>query len=119
MKSGSFSAISAIHVLEHLENCYEVVSEFRRILGQEGFVFVIVPNAESIKCRLNYRCYWKVPYEHMNGFNVSSLDFLFTQFGFKRAPLKASYADFSMIMTKYCSNYLNFFPTKLFCIYRL
>lgn len=128
IETDSFDFITAIHVLEHLDNCYDVVSEFKRILKPNGYVFVLVPNSNSVKCKVNYRLYWKSPYQHMNGFSTRSLDILFSQFDFKKIPMKGKYTqkflggslitNLSMLLTKYCGNLFNFFPTKLFCVYR-
>lgn len=117
VSDSSYHVVTAIHVLEHLTNCNYFIAEFKRIVKHEGIVLVMVPNEHSFKCLLDYKRYWKAPYEHINGFNSRSLDFLFNQFGFKRIKLKASYSDYSMLLTKYCGNLLNVFPTKLLSIY--
>jgi len=117
--TGSFSVITSVHVFEHLENCHAIVCEFMRILKKKGLCLVMVPNARAVKTSLDYKRYWIAPYEHMNGFGPRPMDYLFSQFGFSRIALKAKYRDLSMILTKYCGNLFNVFPTKLFCIYKL
>ena len=113
----SYHVITSIHVLEHLTNCNYFIKELKRILKPDGIILVMVPNSHSLKCILNHKRYWKAPYEHINGFSSRSLNYLFNQFGFKRVKLKAVYSDYSMLLTKYCGNLFNVFPTKLLSIY--
>jgi 2-polyprenyl-3-methyl-5-hydroxy-6-metoxy-1,4-benzoquinol methylase len=117
ISDSSYHVITSIHVLEHLINCNYFITEFKRILKPHGIILVMVPNEHSFKCTLNHKRYWKAPYEHINGFRSRSLNHLFNQFGFKRVKLKAAYSDYSMLLTKYCGNLFNVFPTKLLSIY--
>lgn len=124
----SFDCVCCLHVFEHLPDCVPFVRQFRRLLKPGGWVFVMVPNYQSIKMRRNPGKYWGHPFQHMNAFSSGSLDRLFCGCGFRRVALKASWMTtpglsnkvrVSMMVTKFAGNIFNFFPTKLLAAYQM
>jgi 2-polyprenyl-3-methyl-5-hydroxy-6-metoxy-1,4-benzoquinol methylase len=53
----SFGAITLWHVLEHVSNLDERLSQLRRLLRPEGRIFIAVPNPDSFDAR-HYQSYW-------------------------------------------------------------
>jgi len=45
---GYFDAIYSYHVLEHVENVPDMLMEIRRVIRQEGFVYIGVPNKSRL-----------------------------------------------------------------------
>lgn len=80
--NNSFSVITMWHVLEHVANLNERVSEINRLLTDKGRVFIAVPNHLSYDAQY-YKDNWAaydVP-RHLNHFDHRSIKSLFEQHG--------------------------------------
>lgn len=78
--NNSFSVITMWHVLEHVSNLNERVSEINRLLTDKGRVFIAVPNHLSDDAQY-YKENWAaydVP-RHLNHFDHKSIKSLFEQ----------------------------------------
>lgn len=54
LASGSFDAVTAWQVLEHLENPHHFFREARRVLAKDGLLFLSLPNPYSAKNRIQF-----------------------------------------------------------------
>lgn len=54
LASGSFDAVTAWQVLEHLENPHHFFREAHRVLKEDGLLFLAVPNPYSFKNRTRF-----------------------------------------------------------------
>lgn len=74
LKSESFDVIIFNHVLEHMEDPLSALKKTKKILKNEGIVFVDVPNFASLSARVK-KTSWKyiLPKEHRWHFTPTSL----------------------------------------------
>jgi 2-polyprenyl-3-methyl-5-hydroxy-6-metoxy-1,4-benzoquinol methylase len=52
--AGQFDAVTAIEVIEHLENPRHLLRQAKQVLKPGGFMFVTTPNIECVPARLRY-----------------------------------------------------------------
>jgi len=105
LPSGSFDCITLWHVLEHLHNPYESLTEIKRLLKHDGVLLVALPNNMSFDS-IHYRSHWAaydVP-RHLWHFNPVSLSCQaalagFEIFSMKRLPFDVFYI--SILSEKY------------------
>lgn len=74
-----FDVITLWHVLEHVENLNEKVSELKSYLAQDGIIFIAVPNHESLDAKI-YNSHWAgydVP-RHLWHFSKTNMQQLLT-----------------------------------------
>lgn len=72
------------HTLEHLENLFDVLAKTSELLQKEGYLFIDLPNFESISAKtLKNKWPQLLPEEHLWHFTESSLKTLLSRFGFK------------------------------------
>lgn len=80
----SFDIISMWHVLEHVPNLNERVSELKRLIKPNGIIIIAVPNADSHDAKL-YKENWAaydVP-RHLYHFSPKDIETLFRNHGLK------------------------------------
>ena len=79
-----FDIITLYHVLEHTHDPSEVCREIRRILKEDGFLVIQVPNAESLQFRLFGERWagFEVP-RHLTYFGTKTLRQLLQRAGFE------------------------------------
>jgi len=80
----SFDAISMWHVLEHVHTIYPYLQQIKKILKQQGTVFIAVPNYTSYD-GMKYGADWAaydVP-RHLYHFSPSSMHWLLNEAGFQ------------------------------------
>ena len=52
--TGPFDAVTAIEVIEHLENPRHLLRQAKRLLKPDGLMFVTTPNIECVPARIRY-----------------------------------------------------------------
>lgn len=85
LPDASFDVITMWHVLEHVDNLPDQVSELRRLLKPGGRLLIALPNYRSFDC-IYYKdkwAAWDVP-RHLNHFSRSSIQNLFPSESFKQ-----------------------------------
>ncbi len=116
MPAASFDAITLWHVLEHVHQLHDYIEQLKRLLKQNGRIFIAVPNYQSRDSGI-YRSYWAaydVP-RHLYHFSPKSIKTLVQKHALKLEAIKPMWFDsfyISMLSSKYKSgktNYLSAF----------
>ena len=100
-----FDVITLWHVLEHVPNLQEYISELKKLLKPNGVLIVAVPNFKSYDAEY-YNEFWAafdVP-RHLWHFSKKSIDLLFSKHGMsvsKTLPMKFDSFYVSMLSEKY------------------
>jgi len=108
-----FDVITMWHVLEHVHNLNERVGEIKRILKNDGILFVALPNPDSFDAKY-YKEYWAgydVP-RHLYHFNKLNVKELFDKFDMKiiqKIPMKFDAFYISLLSEKYKTGRKNWF----------
>jgi 2-polyprenyl-3-methyl-5-hydroxy-6-metoxy-1,4-benzoquinol methylase len=101
---GSFNLVTMWEVLEHLTEPKNILYEARRILADDGLLFILVPNANSFVTRiLHERSYTFGGHSHLNHFNPASLTKLLNIMGFDIIEMETVITELGTI-----NNHLNF-----------
>jgi len=87
-----FDLIILSVVFEHILPIKQVIQECSNLLGENGMIYIIVPDMEQF--HQHDDLYQEFSAEHINYFDISSLQTLFSQFGM---DLIASHQDFQPI----------------------
>lgn len=112
INNNSFDIITMWHVLEHVPLLNERISEIRRILKNDGYLIVAVPNCNSFDARI-YKEFWAaydVP-RHLYHFTQSSVESLFKKHCLaidKIIPMKFDSFYVSLLSEKYKTGKQNF-----------
>jgi 2-polyprenyl-3-methyl-5-hydroxy-6-metoxy-1,4-benzoquinol methylase len=80
---GSFQAVLASHLIEHLNDPASMVREVFRILAPKGRFFVTTPNISGFQARLFGRRWRSAIFDHLYLFSVKTLSALLRQSGFE------------------------------------
>ncbi len=113
LKDHSFDVISMWHVLEHVSDLKNRMEELKRLLKENGYLFVALPNIESWDAQ-HYKKYWAgldVP-RHLYHFNKKDVALLFGKYGFHIVDIKPMKFDsyyVSLLSEKYKKNPLYLF----------
>ncbi|MCF8465148.1 MAG: class I SAM-dependent methyltransferase [Flavobacteriales bacterium] len=94
VETESKSVITLWHVLEHVHQLNETISEFHRILTTEGIIVIAVPNHTSYDASF-YLTDWAaydVP-RHLYHFDPETLETLMSANGFRLHQIKAMWFD--------------------------
>ena len=108
-----FDAITLWHVLEHVHDVAGYVQQLKRVLKNDGRIFIAVPNYTSIDATI-YKEYWAaydVP-RHLYHFSPKALNALVKQHGFTIAGHKPMWFDsfyVSMLSEQYKTGKNNLF----------
>lgn len=106
--SQSFGVITMWHVLEHVHDLKNTMTQLKRIVNSDGVLFIALPNIESWDAN-HYKEYWAgldVP-RHLYHFGRNNVEELFNNYGFKLVETKPMIFDsfyVSMLSEKYKSN---------------
>jgi 2-polyprenyl-3-methyl-5-hydroxy-6-metoxy-1,4-benzoquinol methylase len=105
MDQTKFDIITLWHVLEHIDNLNEKLSELKSFLKEDGIIFIAVPNHESLDAKI-YTSYWAgydVP-RHLWHFSQENIKRLFTSHQLhltKVIPMKQDSFYVSILSEKY------------------
>lgn len=113
LKKHSFDVITLWHVLEHIENLFEFISQLNELLKDNGRIIVAVPNYKSFDSEY-YKEYWAaydVP-RHLWHFSKESIVKLFSRENIvvdQILPMKFDAFYVSLLSEKYKSGKTNLF----------
>ncbi len=85
----SFDLVTHWHVIEHVENVAETLTEWRRVLKPGGLMVLETPDANYLKARMmgpRYKKFW--PSAHLYTFNRQNLSSILEQEGFEVLPTR-------------------------------
>lgn len=108
----SFDVITMWHVLEHVPNLHEYISELKRLIKPNGTIVIAVPNFKSFDAEY-YGKYWAafdVP-RHIWHFSKTTIEKLFAEKGMKLTevlPMKFDSFYVSLLSEKYKTGKMNF-----------
>ena len=100
------------HALEHIPNLKDTIKNLKRILSNEGYLIIAVPNYKSFDAQY-YKKYWAaydVP-RHLYHFSKVSIKNIFEEYGFELLRIKPMYFDsfyVSMLSEKYKRGKINY-----------
>jgi len=81
--SDSFDVILASHLIEHLNDPFSFLTETRRILKKDGFIFITTPNISGFQARL-YGSRWRCAiFDHLYLFSKRTLSKMLKNAGYK------------------------------------
>ena len=112
LPSQSFDVITMWHVLEHVPNLDEYLSELKRLIKPNGTIVVAVPNYKSFDAEF-YGKYWAaydVP-RHLWHFSKTAIEKLFSEKGMmvqEIVPMKFDSFYVSLLSEKYKTGRMNF-----------
>lgn len=107
-----FDIITLWHVLEHVENLQEKLTELKSKLKEDGIIFIAVPNHESLDSKI-YKSFWAgydVP-RHLWHFSQENIKKLLDDHGLKlmkTIPMKQDSFYVSLLSEKYIHPKSNF-----------
>ena len=116
IKNKSFDIITLWHVLEHVENITEYISNLKELLSDNGRLIIAVPNYKSYDAK-HYKDFWAafdVP-RHLWHFSQTSISKLFAKENMvveKTLPMKFDSYYVSLLSEKYKTGKMN--PIKAF-----
>lgn len=79
----SFDAVVMNDVIEHLEDPKGALKEIRRILKNDGVLYLSTPDIDSILSRLLRAKWWGINKYHLFYFSKKTLEIMFEEVGFK------------------------------------
>ena len=105
LPGNKFDAITLWHVLEHVHELKKYILTFKKLLAENGKLFIAVPNYTSYDANV-YQEYWAaydVP-RHLYHFTPHTMQLLMKEFGLKIVDLKPMWFDsyyVSLLSSKY------------------
>ena len=112
LPSKSFDVITLWHVLEHVPQPGERMEQIKRLLKDNGVIFIALPNHKSWDAKRfgAFWAGWDVP-RHLFHFSRKSFSFLAARHGFKISkviPMKFDAYYVSLLSRKYQTGKMNF-----------
>ena len=113
----SFDVVTLWHVLEHVADLNAQISELKRLVKDNGFLIIAVPNFRSYDAKY-YSEFWAA-YDtprHLYHFSAKSIQLLFEEAGFtlqRTLPLKFDAYYVSLLSEKYKAGKRNFLKAML------
>lgn len=105
LPANKFNAITLWHVLEHVHELKKYILTFKKLLADNGKLFIAVPNYTSHDANI-YQQYWAaydVP-RHLYHFSPHTMQLLMKEFGLKIIDVKPMWFDsfyVSLLSSKY------------------
>jgi len=101
-KSNTFRLVVLRHVLEHLPSPRQALSEVYRVLKENGWVALEVPNAESLGRQVYGPLWdsWDLP-RHLHHFTPVTLGRFMEQAGFCKIQIKSAHYEPFILTTKW------------------
>jgi 2-polyprenyl-3-methyl-5-hydroxy-6-metoxy-1,4-benzoquinol methylase len=112
LDAGLFDIITLWHVLEHVADLNQAISQLHSLLAQSGTLLVAVPNSDSYDATY-FKEYWAaydVP-RHLHHFTPSTIEPLFKKHGFKlkeQRPMRFDAFYIAMLSTRYQTGRTNY-----------
>lgn len=78
-----YDVITAIDVLEHLNNPEILISRIGQWLDKNGLICIVTPDISSLAARIFRNRWWHFRPAHLYYFNRKSIDFLLNKYGFQ------------------------------------
>ena len=78
-----FDVVLASHLIEHLNNPFSFLTEVRRILKENGFVFITTPNIRGFQARIFAERWRSAIFDHLYLFSRRTLNSMLEKTGFK------------------------------------
>jgi SAM-dependent methyltransferase len=104
----SFNIIFCLGVLEHIKNPRYVIKKINKLLDNNGFLFLEVP--DSLKPDIKISEFYS--FEHIGGFSVSSLKYLLNAEGFEILNIDKDISKPSIRLIAIKKDQLNIYPNK-------
>lgn len=82
-KSNSFDVIVMWDALEHLTDPYLVLSKAYSWLKKDGYIFINIPNTDSMYAKILKSRWWFMVSMHLYHFSPSTINMFFKKIGFK------------------------------------
>jgi 2-polyprenyl-3-methyl-5-hydroxy-6-metoxy-1,4-benzoquinol methylase len=92
----SFAVITLWDVLEHVSSPIQTLQRLRRWLSPDGWLFLSVPNADSIVARLMGRRWVLLLREHLWYFSPRTIETLLSESGFTLVHTRSKLVEFSL-----------------------
>ncbi|MBW7893293.1 MAG: class I SAM-dependent methyltransferase [Chitinophagaceae bacterium] len=114
---GSFNAITLWHVLEHIHRLHEYIEQMRKLLAENGIIFIAVPNYTSWDAR-KYGRYWAgydVP-RHLYHFSPQSMELLMQKHSLqvvKQLPMWFDSFYVDILSSKYKRGHIQYLPAGI------
>lgn len=94
-----FDVVTAWHVLEHLADPWQELTNIRKVLNDEGIFSFTTPNLDSLQFKLlGNRWEWISPPAHLYMFGISSITHLLKKSGFEILKLETRRGDSKGLM---------------------
>ena len=94
----SFDFIILDHVLEHCFDIQKAMKEIKRVLKDDGYIYVGIPDAAQYAKYNFFEFYWFLIREHLHHFDTCHLNMLFSNYGFTN--IHTDYTTFDMMSDK-------------------
>lgn len=89
-----FGLVSLCGVLEHIADLAPSMAKITPLLQDDGYLFIAVPDASTFGRKPPAEPFLEFALEHINFFNMISLDNLLSACGFKKVAITSQYNDF-------------------------
>jgi 2-polyprenyl-3-methyl-5-hydroxy-6-metoxy-1,4-benzoquinol methylase len=100
--SEMFDIITSFEVLEHINNPIEEVTNIHKILRKGGLVYLTTPNFNALERYLLKDNYNVIEYpEHLSYYTAKTVNYLFTNNGFKKKKIRTTGISFSRLKTSF------------------
>ena len=92
---GKYDAITAIDVLEHLNDPEILISRIGKWLDENGLICIVTPDISSLAARIFRNRWWHFRPGHLYYFNRKSISFLLDKHGFRIIAIRSYIWHFS------------------------